>query len=44
MDILEGILKAGLLVIFLMAVIAAIAVLFMVVFGIAAGIDEKIQN
>lgn len=44
MDILEGILKAGLLVIFLIAVIAAIAVLFMVVFGIAAGIDEKIQN
>lgn len=44
MDVIEGILKAGLMVLFLIAVVAAIAALFMVVFGIATGIDDRMQN
>ena len=44
MDLIEGILKAGLMVLFLIAVIAGIAALFMVVFGIATGIDDRMQN
>ncbi len=44
MDVIEGIFKAGLLVLFLIAVIAAIAALIMVVFGIATGIDDRMQN
>lgn len=44
MDLIEGILKAGLMVLFLIAVIGGIAALFMVVFGIATGIDDRMQN
>jgi hypothetical protein len=44
MDIIESIVRAGLLIGFLVLVILAVAALFMVVFGIATGIDEKIQS
>ncbi len=44
MDVVESIIRAGLMIGFLILVILAIAALFMVVFGIATGIDEKIQS
>jgi hypothetical protein len=44
MDIIESLVRAGLLLGFLVLVILAVAALFMVVFGIATGIDEKIQS
>jgi hypothetical protein len=44
MDVIESIIRAGLMIGFLILVILAIAALFMVVFGIATGIDEKIQS
>lgn len=44
MDIIESIVRAGLMVGFLVLVILAVAALFMIVFGIATGIDEKIQS
>ena len=39
-----ALLRAGLTVVFLMVVVAAIAALFMIVFGIATGIDENSQG
>jgi hypothetical protein len=44
MDFIESLVRAGLLIGFLVLVIIAVAALFMVVFGIATGIDEKIQS
>jgi hypothetical protein len=44
MDVIELIIRAALMIGFLILVIIAIAALFMVVFGIATGIDEKIQS
>jgi hypothetical protein len=44
MDTIESLVRAGLLIGFLVLVILAAAALFMVVFGIATGIDEKIQS
>jgi hypothetical protein len=44
MDFIESLVRAGLLLGFLVLVILAVAALFMVVFGIATGIDEKIQS
>jgi hypothetical protein len=44
MDIIEGIVKVGLMVVFLLVVIGALAALFMIVFGIATGIDDKMQS
>jgi hypothetical protein len=44
MDVIESIIRAALMIGFLILVIIAIAALFMVVFGIATGIDEKIQS
>jgi hypothetical protein len=44
MDFIEGIVKAGLMVVFLVVVIGALAALFMIVFGIATGIDDKMQS
>jgi cell division protein FtsX len=44
MDVIESIIRAVLMVGFLVLVLLAIAALFMVVFGIATGIDEKIQS
>jgi hypothetical protein len=44
MGIIEGILKTGVTLVVLLVVIGAIAALFMIVFGIATGIDEKIQD
>lgn len=44
MDVIVGILKAGLMLLFLVVVIGALAALFMIVFGIATGIDDKLQS
>jgi hypothetical protein len=44
MDVIEGILKAGLMIVFLIVVIGLLAALFMIVFGIATGIDDKLQS
>jgi hypothetical protein len=44
MDFIEGLFKAALMLVFLVLVIGAIAALFMIVFGIATGIDERIQD
>ena len=44
MGIIEGVLKTGITLAVIIVVIGAIAALFMIVFGIATGIDEKIQE
>lgn len=44
MDFIEGVLKFGLMVVFLVVVIGLLAALFMIVFGIATGIDDKMQS
>ncbi|MFL5760820.1 MAG: hypothetical protein ACJ789_13930 [Thermomicrobiales bacterium] len=44
MDVIVTIIRAGLMIGFLILVVIAIAALFMVVFGIATGIDENIQS
>ena len=44
MDFIEGVVRAGLMVVFLIVVIGALAALFMIVFGIATGIDDKMQS
>ncbi len=44
MDLIEGIVKAGLMLVVLAVVIGLVAALFMIVFGIATGIDERIQS
>ncbi len=44
MDLIEGIIKAGLMFVALAVVIGLVAALFMIVFGIATGIDERIQS
>jgi hypothetical protein len=44
MDFIEGVVKAGLMLLFLVIVIGALAALFMIVFGIATGIDDKMQS
>ena len=44
MDIVFGLLRAALMMGFIVAVIIALAGLFMIVFGIATGIDRRIQE
>jgi hypothetical protein len=44
MDFLVGVLEAVLMIVFIVAAIVVLAGLFMVVFGLAAGIDRKIQE
>jgi hypothetical protein len=44
MDFLEGVVRAGLMIVFLIVVIGLLAALFMIVFGIATGIDDKMQS
>ena len=44
MEIVEAILRAGLMILSLVVIVIVMAALFMIVFGIATGIDEKIQN
>ena len=41
---LAGIIQAGLTIIALVVIILLLAALFMVIFGIATGIDERIQD
>jgi len=43
-DFIVGILRAALMIGFMCAVIAVVAGLFMVVFGIATGIDRRIAD
>ncbi len=44
MDVVMEVLRAALMMGFIVAIILALAGLFMVVFGIATGIDRKIQE
>lgn len=44
MDFIEGVIRAGLMLVFLLVVIGLLAALFMIVFGIATGIDDKMQS
>ena len=44
MDFIEGLIGVALMFVFLVVVIGAVAALFMIVFGIATGIDERIQD
>ncbi len=44
MDVIRGLIGAGLMVVALVVIVGLLALLFMIVFGIAAGIDDKIQQ
>lgn len=44
MDLIQGLFEAVLMFIALGLIIAALAALFMIVFGIATGIDDRIQG
>lgn len=44
MDFIIGLLRAAIMLGFVVAVIIALACLFMIVFGIATGIDRRIQD
>jgi hypothetical protein len=41
---LQGVIAGGLTVIALIVIIMLLAALFMIIFGIATGIDERIQD
>jgi hypothetical protein len=41
---LQGLVQSGLTIIALVAIILLLAALFMIVFGIATGIDDRIQE
>jgi hypothetical protein len=43
-DWLQGLIQSGLTIIALVVIIMLLAALFMIVFGIATGIDEQIQE
>jgi hypothetical protein len=44
MDLLMGLVEAGLTILFLILVVGGVAALFMIVFGIATGIDDNMQR
>jgi hypothetical protein len=44
MDVIEGIIRAGATIVALVLIIGIIAALFMFIFSIATGIDERIQS
>ena len=44
MDVIEWLLKAAATVVALVVIVLLLAGLFMIVFGIATGIDDKIQS
>lgn len=44
MDLVMGLIEAGLTVVALIVIVGLLAALFMIVFGIATGIDDKIQQ
>jgi hypothetical protein len=44
MDVLMGIIKAGITLAVIVAVIGAVAALFMIFFNLATGIDEQITD
>ena len=41
---LQGLIQGGLTIVALIVIIMLLAALFMIVFGIATGIDERIQD
>jgi hypothetical protein len=41
---LQGLIQSGLTVVVLILIVMALAALFMIIFGIATGIDERIQD
>lgn len=41
---LSGLIQSGLTVVALIVIVMALAALFMIIFGIATGIDERIQE
>ena len=41
---LQGVVQAGITVVALIVVILLLAALFMIIFGIATGIDDRIQD
>ena len=43
-DVVEQIIRAGLTVVALILIIALIAALFMIMFSVATGIDDQIQD
>ena len=43
-ELLIGLVQAGLTVVVLILIVMALAALFMIIFGIATGIDERIQE
>lgn len=43
-DWLVGLVQSGITVIVLVLIVMALAALFMIIFGIATGIDERIQE
>ena len=44
MDVIMGLIEAGLTIVALVVIVGLLAALFMIVFGIATGIDDKIQQ
>jgi len=44
MEFLQGLVGAGITVIALIVIIGLVAALFMIIFGIATGIDDQIQS
>ncbi len=44
MDLIRGMLEAGVTIVFLAVVFVLLAALFMIVFGIATGIDDTMQG
>jgi hypothetical protein len=44
MDVIAGIIRAGVTVVALVLIIGLIAALFMFIFSIATGIDDRIQS
>lgn len=44
MNVIWGLIEAGLTILALVVIVGLLAALFMIVFGIATGIDDKIQQ
>jgi len=44
MDVIEWLIKAAVTVVALVVIVGLLAALFMIVFGIATGIDDTIQS
>lgn len=44
MELVEGLIKSGITLVVLAVIMIALAALFMIIFGIATGIDDKMNN